>query len=73
MRTVLFIASVLCNLLIVSIEAESERASPPKVVEKNISFILFIISLLPTIADIGIPLAIDLPKVDKSGVTLYSD
>ena len=43
---------------------------PPKLLKKKILSKFFIIFLFPTIADIGIPFAMALPKQEISGVTL---
>jgi glutamate-1-semialdehyde aminotransferase len=52
-----------------TLAAAKESVSPPNVPEKKISSILSIISLLPSTADNGIPLAKPFPNVAKSGIT----
>ena len=54
----------------VAIDPLIDKLSPPNVDEKKILSILHIYLLLPTIAEIGIPLPIPFPIVAKSGVTL---
>jgi hypothetical protein len=66
---VFWMASSRFSLSRVAIAAASDRHSPPKVPEKNMSSTLLMISRRPTNAEIGMPLPSALPKAAKSGTT----
>src|SRR3989344_8414175 len=68
---ILFMTGFSFNSIMVALAAARDNTSPPKVLEINIlSDTLSNISALPVTTDNGIPLAIDLPQVAISGVTL---